>query len=142
MLLGRVGDLDGFVAVFFLNLSSLAPDDLDARVLGLVETPGEGRHLGFREAVGQLTQSDWPKWPVLGPRTTMWVCRFIRDHDIAPRSRHTKWKAETGLTSSDQAVADHEFCLRLLQTAVLYDQLNVSELACFELVSRRARSYC
>ena len=74
-----------------------------------------------------------------GPRTVMWCCKFIRDQDAGPRSRHTKWRSEVGLERTDQAVQDHEFCMRVLQTAVQYDQLNVSELASMELVMRRAQ---
>ena len=36
MLLGRVGDLDRFFAVFVLNLSSLASNDLDAMLGSIV----------------------------------------------------------------------------------------------------------
>ena len=32
---------------------------------------------------------------------------------------------------------DHEFCARVLQSAVVFDQLNVSELACMELICRK-----
>ena len=113
--------------------------DLDARVLPLTIDTVEGRHLGFRDAVKQLTETSWERWPILGPRTTRWVCQFIRDQDVAPRSRHAKWKAETQLSVTDQAVSEHEFCMRLLQVAVQYDQLNVSELAVFELICRKAQ---
>ena len=120
----------------FANSAGIV-DVLDARVLAVRENQVDGRHLPFRDAVGELTETAWPRFPVSGPRTALWVCQFIRDNDIAPRSRHVKWRAEVNLTASDDIVAEHEFCSRLLQTATVFDQLNIGELACMELVSRR-----
>ena len=31
----------------------------------------------------------------------------------------------------------HEFCARVLQSAVVFDQLNASELVCMELICRK-----
>ena len=121
----------------FANSQTSGGEALDARVLSIRESPSEGRHLQFRDAVGELSTTDWAKFPISGPRTTEWVCRFIRDQDIAPRSRHVKWRAEVRLDPSDQSVLEHEFCSRVLQLAVQYDQLNVSELACMELICRK-----
>ncbi|CAK0846128.1 unnamed protein product [Prorocentrum cordatum] len=44
---------------------------------------------------------------------------------------------EAGLTAGDQSVVDHERCCRLLQLATVHDQLDITELACMELVSRK-----
>ncbi|CAK0814155.1 unnamed protein product [Prorocentrum cordatum] len=139
---GVIGEGLGFVKVG--NSSSLvqygSPETaLDARVLAIHESAGDGRHLGFREGVKQLTETSWPSWPLLSPRTAGWVCRFIRAQDVAPRSRHALFKAEAGLSSSDPGVDFHEFCLRLLQIGIPFDQLNVSELVIFELICRKAQ---
>ena len=37
----------------------------------------------------------------------------------------------------DQALMDHEFCARALQSAVVFDQLSVSEFACMEMLRRK-----
>ena len=66
---------------------------LGARVLAISESTGDGRHLGFRDGAKQLTETTWPSWPLLGPRTAGWACRFIRDQDVAPRSRRARFKA-------------------------------------------------
>jgi hypothetical protein len=112
--------------------------ELDARVLTIVEDDGR-RHRNFRESVRDMSETDWPGWPVLGPRTTRWVLRFIAEHDIAPRARHTKWRHEAGLSPSDPYVDDHDLALRVIQMAVEFDQLNITELASFELLARRAQ---
>jgi hypothetical protein len=122
---------------FVVCSTSVMTSVTDARVLPIRESVADGRHLAFRDAVGELTETSWPRFPVSGPRTARWVCRFVRDNDIAPRGRHVKWRSEVNLTATDESVSDHEFCARILQTAATYDQLNVSELASMELVCRR-----
>jgi hypothetical protein len=112
--------------------------EIDARVLAIIEDDGR-RHRNFRESVRDMSETDWPGWPVLGPRTTRWVLRFIAEHDIAPRARHTKWRHEAGLSPSDPYVDDHDLALRVIQMAVEFDQLNITELASFELLARRAQ---
>ena len=105
-----------------------------------VERLADGlRHRAFREAVGQLQQSSWESWPVAGPRATLWCARFIADHDGSPKARHVRWRQATGLTSADPGVADHELAMRVLETSVCYDQLQAAELACVEVVMRKAQ---
>ena len=102
--------------------------DRDARVLGVRETELEGRHLQFRDALSELSEIDWTKFPISGPRTTRWVCKFIRNQDIA-RKRWGSMRRTNQLwiTSS----------VRGCFSAVVFDQLNVSELACMELTCRK-----
>jgi hypothetical protein len=113
--------------------------DLDARVLAVARDPEGVRFRAFREGVDMLTQSTWAGWPISGPRTVLWCCRFIRDTDSHPRARHTHWKRDANVTASDAGVSDHEVAMRALEHALTYDQLNVSELSCLELLLRRAQ---
>ena len=116
-----------------------AGDELDARVLALNRGANGERHRRFVDSVKDLTETDWGGWPLLGPRTCAWCLGFIAEQDTHPRSRHTKWKADCGLTSADRGVAEHELCMRLLDLGVTYDQLNITELVTFELICRRAQ---
>ncbi|CAK0874488.1 unnamed protein product, partial [Prorocentrum cordatum] len=72
-----------------------------------------------------------------GPRMAKWVCEFVRENEVTFRSRHAKFKAETGLSSSDQDVSIHALCCRIMHLLLTFDQLSASELACAELVCRR-----
>ena len=58
--------------------------ELDARVLALqVGEEGERRR-GFTSSVKELTETAWPGWPVLGPRTTLWCARFVASGGTRP----------------------------------------------------------
>ncbi|CAK0808121.1 unnamed protein product [Prorocentrum cordatum] len=113
--------------------------ELDARVLPVEEDAHGNRRRDFRSAVDAMTETAWPGWPVLGPRTVQWVLQFIREQGAIPRARHTKWKHEARLARGDPGVGDHELVMRVIETAVVYGQLNITELACFEIFCRRAQ---
>ncbi|CAK0811556.1 unnamed protein product, partial [Prorocentrum cordatum] len=65
------------------------------------------------------------------------------DENAASRAslcRHTKWRHECGLGASDIGVGDHELLgHKVLEISVGYDQLNITELACVELLMRKAQ---
>ena len=113
--------------------------ELDARVLTLKRSANGERARRFVDSLGELTQTEWGGWPVRGPRSTAWCLNFIGEQDTHPRARHTKWRTECDLTVMDPGVAEHELCMRLLDVALTFDQLNITELASFELICRRAQ---
>ncbi len=116
-----------------------ADELMDARVLP-IQTGSEGeRRRVFRDAVRRMTESDWPEWPVHGPRTVRWCLKFLAEQDSHPRARHTKWRHECQLTTVDSGVADHELVMRCLELGASFDQMNLGELASFELLVRRAQ---
>ena len=87
--------------------------DLDGKVFAVCETELKGRHLPFRDAVSELLETEWTRFPISSSRMARWVCKLVRDQDIAPRSRHVRCKA------SDLAVMDHEFCAQVFQSALV-----------------------
>lgn len=101
--------------------------------------PDAIRHREFREAVRLLTQTPWDGWPVAGPRTLGWCLRFIAESDTHPRGRHLRWRTATGLGAGDPGVAEHERAMRVIEHALCFDQLMVTQLAYMELVIRRAQ---
>ena len=107
--------------------------------MAIERLPDGQRRREFRSAVSLLLESAWDGWPVAGPRTTLWCCRFIAENDLSPKARHVRWRQMTGLNENDAGVSDHEFCLRLLETALTFDQLQVGELASLEIVMRKAQ---
>ena len=55
-----------------------------------------------------------------------------------PLAHHVRFKQLAGLTSSDPGAAEHERCMRVIETALVFDQVQGAELAALELVARAA----
>ena len=139
---GDLGFAKGPDGVFLITKADDEEEDgeaLDARVLSTSRDKDGVRHKDFRAAVLETTTSQWAGWPLTGPRTAMWCLRFIQDTDGNPRARHTHWKRDAGLQSSDTGVAEHELIMRCVEHLACYDQLNLGESAGVELLLRRAQ---
>ena len=50
---------------------------------------------------------------------------------------HNTWKSNCKLQPSDNGVLEHESICKALELALEYDQLNLGELACLELLCRQ-----
>jgi hypothetical protein len=108
----------------------------DLRVLPFLASVGPVAR-SFESAVLALSESPGTKWAVLGPRSVKWLCAAILEQGPGPRQRHYWWRSVLRLTASDNGVDDHCFLSDVIETAVCCDQLNVSELQCFEKIARR-----
>ena len=54
-----------------------------------------------------------------------------------PQSRTLQWMRDVGVPETDRVRHEHGILCNILQTAMTYDQLEVSSLCSFELVARR-----
>jgi len=109
---------------------------LDARVLPIKRLSDGTRQRSFKESVAELIESAWDNWPVQGPRTLLWCCRFIAEHSLHPLAHHARFRQVSGAQPLDAGVSEHESSMRLLEHALCYDQLQVCELASLELSIR------
>ena len=50
--------------------------EYDARLLPLVRDGAGGRHYDWRPLCEKLESFTYKDWPVPGPRTVGWICRF------------------------------------------------------------------
>eukprot|EP00959_Pyramimonas_sp_CCMP1952_P452222 9466201-Pyramimonas_sp.AAC.1 len=55
------------------------------------------RRREFREAVLACREDQWAGWPVRGPRTALWVLRYIIEHGGTPTGMHSRWRSEARL---------------------------------------------
>eukprot|EP00959_Pyramimonas_sp_CCMP1952_P069550 1451707-Pyramimonas_sp.AAC.1 len=53
-----------------------------------------------------------------------------------PTGRHSRWLSETRLQGHEPGVDEHERACRTLERMVIYDQLNVANLASGEMLAR------
>ncbi|CAK0884122.1 unnamed protein product, partial [Prorocentrum cordatum] len=94
------------------------------------------RHRSFRDAILMMREDAWPDWPIRGPRTVLWVLKFMEQNGGRPMGRHMRFRTEAKLSSSDVVVDEHERACRMLEQMVFYDQLMVTNLACAESLCR------
>jgi hypothetical protein len=111
-----------------------SPDD--ARTLAIVRDALGHRYRDFVAAVKDMREDPWDDWPITGPRTTLWVLQFICENGGTPMGRHTKFKGDCRLQSTDPGVIAHEKACRALQVACCYDQVNAVNMAVIELLCR------
>ncbi|CAK0825933.1 unnamed protein product, partial [Prorocentrum cordatum] len=109
----------------------------DARVLPVLCDQTGQRFRAYTNAVGLLEEPRFDDFPVVGPRTTLWLCKFIRDQGGVPRTRTEKWMRDAHVPDNDRVKHEHGSLMEILETALTYDQLDVSALASFEILSRR-----
>ncbi|CAK0837444.1 unnamed protein product, partial [Prorocentrum cordatum] len=110
-----------------------------ARVLPVLYDQMGQRFRAYSNAVGLLEEPRFDDFPVVGPRTTLWLCRFIRDQGSVPRTRTEKWMRDAHVPDNDRVRHEHGSLMEILETALTYDQLDVSALASFEILSRRVQ---
>ena len=108
----------------------------DLRVLPVKYDRTDQRFRDFRDGVCLLESHSFTDWPVLGPRTVVWVCQFMLHRSNTPLGWHQEWKNLGRLSDDEGLVHEHETICRLLETAVCYDQLQVGALASFEVLAR------
>ena len=135
----RLGDEETAAQKRIDEVNSEVDESLDARVLSMVRLPDGTRYKDFRKAVGELLESPWAGWPLSGPRTTRWCLRYIMEVDGHPTAHHTRWKFQAGLSGNDLGVADHETAMKIIEYSLTFDQINISELAGYELLLRKAQ---
>ncbi|CAK0909748.1 unnamed protein product [Prorocentrum cordatum] len=109
----------------------------DAGVLPVLCDQTGQRLRAYTNAVGLLEEPRFEDFPVVGPRTTLWLCKFIRDQGSVPRTRTEKWMRDAHVPDNDRVKHEHGSLMEILETALTYDQLDVSALASFEILSRR-----
>lgn len=73
----------------------------DARVMSIERGRGGVRWRNFRDSVQLLMESEWDGFPINGPRTLLWCCKFIAEHSLHPGAHHTRWLQMTGLSGTD-----------------------------------------
>ena len=83
-----------------------------------------------------MQEVEFDDWP-LQPRTTLSYLKAVAGVAESCFSQHLAWVSQSRIPEGDRAIHENEVLSRILDTALVYDALNVSNLACMELVVRR-----
>jgi hypothetical protein len=94
------------------------------------------RWASFQSALEKLSPEEVGDWPLEGERTIEWLCNFISQHGPTPDARHTKWTMEQHISVESIGCVLHDLLGFVIELAVCYDQLDVSNCASIEMVGR------
>lgn len=108
----------------------------DVRTLTVTYGMNGERQRGFRETVKELTMCDFDDFP-LQPRTTLEYCRAVASVAESATAQHHVWVSGSRIPEGDRSLFEDEVLARVIDAAITYDCLNISNLACMELVCRR-----
>ena len=109
----------------------------DARLLGPLRYDADGRRFrAFGDTVAELKEEPAVDFPLEGSRTTSWLMRYIVQHGGTPDGRHTKWISEQKIEKDSSGAHIHDLCGLAFECAIAYDQLDVANLASFEVIAR------
>jgi hypothetical protein len=112
----------------------------DARVLEPIKYDNRGeRYREFRDACAEFTEPSYGDWPLKGPSTVSWCVRFILEHGTTPTGRHRTFLSEGRLAHTDAGIKEHRTLMKAIELGIQYDQLDISQLASFELLFREAQ---
>ena len=92
----------------------------------------------FGQAARTLAESPVPHWPLTGPRSCLWILLFvIQQCQTSMSGRLQQFMAMAKLSFSDKHMTEYSVLCRILELAITFDQLHITNLACMELVCRR-----
>ena len=116
-----------------------AADSEDVRTLAVRWQSNGVRMRPFGEAVGLMVEESFAvdDFPLSGPRVGGWMMRSIANSGTTPIMRHSKWTAESGVGGESRSAHEHFLLSHIIEKACVYDQLNIMNCSCIELVVRR-----
>ena len=96
---------------------------------------GDRRRL-FKESVGEMTSVEMEDFPY-SPRTCLEYLQAISVVAESAFAQHLAWVQQSKIPEGSRAIYEDQVLAQILDTAISFDCLQVSNLACFELLVRR-----
>ena len=115
----------------------MAPGRSDFRTLPIERDLHGKRYVEHRRAIDKMTEQTQDDWPIAGPLTLLWLIRFMITLGGTCLGFHQRWMTECKLDYSAAGVLEHQGLCRLLDTAIIYDFLDLPRIAAFEIAARR-----
>ncbi|CAK0834679.1 unnamed protein product, partial [Prorocentrum cordatum] len=108
----------------------------DCRVLPMQLNPMQ-LNPRFGETVNALSETPVQGWPAQGPRAILWCSSFMSTMAGTPTAWRQRWPTSMALPDEDEYAKPRETLCRVLDLAVVCDQLQIAEMASFEIVARQ-----
>ena len=108
----------------------------DARTLSIKYGANGERSRAFKESVQEMRVVDFDDFPFV-PRTCCDYLKAVSNVAESCLAQHTMWVSQSGIPSGDRSIYEDDCLSRMIDLAVKFDGLNITNLACFELAVRR-----
>ena len=108
----------------------------DIRTMAVHYTANGERRRGFKNAVGEMVATEIDEFP-FEPRTCLEYLKAISTVAESSYGQHLAWVQQARIPDGSRAIYEDEVLSQILDTAICYDCLQVSNLASFELLVRR-----
>ncbi len=110
----------------------------DARTLAVTRNRRGRRNKAFADAVDELVEDQYDDWPLKDHvRSLLNICERMSTDGLAPVAWIEAYLARKKYQDSDRSQHELRCLARILETALLYDQLNIASLASFEHMAHR-----
>ena len=109
----------------------------DSRVLDIRTDEAGERWRTVPEAHAASREVAFEDWPIDGGRSAQWTLKMLRRGNKSFLGSHTDWVKNSGVRATDRAVHEHAVLSKALETAVSWDQLNITNCACMEVLIKR-----
>jgi hypothetical protein len=109
----------------------------DARILPILRDEGEERFRSIVETAADSHEKDFDDWPLDNVRSMKGALRHHRMVNQTFRQNHTPWKRSSGVRANDRSVHEHSVLSTAIDLAQYYDQLDIVNVACLEVLIKR-----
>ena len=108
----------------------------DIRTMSIRYLANGERRRAFKESVGEMTVVEMEDFPYT-PRTCLEYLQAISTVAESVYGHHLSWVQQSKIPDGARAIYEDQVLSQILDAAISYDCLQVSNLACFELLVRR-----
>ena len=116
------------------------PPDAEARVFPVSRNTAGVRTRLRRDYADSCMAAEFDDWPLVGPRTVVWVLGFCLAQCSGGLVARTQMSMSLcKLSFADGGMMECNLIARCLDMALQWDHLSIGNLACMELLARRFR---
>ena len=108
----------------------------DARIFGVHFNHTGKAYRSYAEAVELLGEDPIVGWDITGPRTYRFCAMELAKTGMGAVARSQKWRHENGISTQDAVGLVHELLSEIEEIGLCKDQLDLSNLQCFERLIR------
>jgi hypothetical protein len=119
------------------------PPGTDLRTLSILRDEAGSRFRDLSTALAHMSQDVFADWPLEGPRSVLFCLKFFKSAGLELLNHHARFrgllKGNADSVSWDFLVQEHGLLVKIASLALTYDQLNLPDLAAFEVLFRRVQ---